>query len=275
MKKKQALDPKTRVHLANDALDKAHNLLAAGALLVVSVSGGKDSQAMVDYLVELLRWLGYDPKQRLVLVTSNLGRAEWDVTEHLQGTAQHYGGLELFEVKPVRDLITSIKRRGMWPGARTRYCTSDHKRAPIQKFIRRIAKERGASAVIHCTGERAEESHTRRTLLPMEEETALCTSTRRVVRWRPVLTTTEDTVWARIRKSGYPAHPMYAKGLRRLSCRFCVFGSKADLLVARREDPELFAEYVDMERTMGHTFRDGFSLADIDNAADDGMTGPT
>lgn len=272
---KPILTPARRTALCAQGLLAAANLLDEGALVVASVSGGKDSQAMVDYLVQLLQSKGLDPRDRLVLVNSNLGRAEWDARPHLEGMAAHYGGLTLLEVFPKRDLITSIKRRGMWPSARARYCTSDHKRAPIQKEIRRLVKERRCSIVLHCTGERAEESRTRRTFLPFEKETALCTAKRWVYRWRPVLDVEEAAVWSRIAASGYPAHPLYAKGLRRFSCRLCVFGSVHDLRIAKREDPELFAEYVGMELTMGHTFRHGFSLASIDTVVDDGMTGPT
>lgn len=248
--------------------------LQKGALLVVSTSGGKDSQAMLDYLHQLVRWLGLDPRECMHLVNADLGEAEWPVLEHLELQAKHYG-VPLTVVKPLRPLLESIQRRGKWPSQQARYCTSDHKRAPIQKFIRALAKREFAQVVIHCTGERAEESPRRRKALPLEVDEALTIKGRKVWTWRPVLGLTLPQVWARIKASGIPAHPLYDQDLTRLSCIFCVFGSKRDLLVARRLRPELFQTYVDLEASMGHTFRHGFRLADIDTAEDDGMAGPT
>lgn len=265
--------------------EQAHATLAVLNLLdgspgtlgiVLNASGGKDSQAMIDYVIELLRTRGKDAswiRQHVVIISANLGRAEWDVKDHLQQTADHYG-LDWREVFPPRDLITSIRRRGMWPSMKARYCTSDHKRGPLQKAIRALAKERGWSVVVDCTGERAEESPRRRKAAAWEREDVLCTRVRTVFRWRPVLFAAEAVVWSRIEASGLPAHPIYALGMRRLSCRICVFASLHDLRTAKRLVPELFAEYVAMEAEMGHTFRHGFRLADLDTAEDDGLMGP-
>lgn len=258
---------------ASLAVAQAVDLLRDGAGLVASVSGGKDSQAMVDYLCELLRFLGMNPAERLILVNADLGRAEWDVTEQLQGFASHYG-VQVIVVKPPRDLITSIRRRGKWPDMARRYCTSDHKRDPIQKEIRRLSRIHGWTTVVHCTGERAEESPKRARLVSWEEDRKLSIRARAVFTWRPVLTLSIGEVWKRIEASGLPAHPIYAKGMRRLSCKLCVFASLHDLRIARREDPGLFDEYVEIERTSGHSFRQHFRLADLDTAEDDGMAGP-
>lgn len=247
--------------------------LQEGALLVISTSGGKDSQAMLDYLHQLVRWLGLDPRECMHLVNADLGEAEWPVQEHLELQAKHYG-VPITVVKPLRPLLESIQRRGKWPSQQARYCTSDHKRAPIQKFIRALAKREFARVVIHCTGERAEESPRRRKALPLEVDEALTIKGRKVWTWRPVLGLTLAQVWARIKASGIPAHSLYDQGLRRLSCAFCVFGGLADLRLAKQLRPGLYQELVRLEADMGHTFRHGFRLADIDTAQDDGMEGP-
>lgn len=259
---------------AAEAQAQAVGLLEAGAALVVSVSGGKDSQAMVDFLVQLVGAMRLDLARRVVLVTADLGRMEWDVADHLAKLAEHYG-MELITVRPRRELIDSIAARGMWPSMKARYCTSDHKRDPIGKVIRALCRERGWSTVVHCTGERAEESPRRAKLGPWDQDHRLGTRTRAVFNWRPVLHLTIAQVWARIGASGLPAHPVYAEGMRRLSCAFCVFGSLGDLRIAKRLRPELFAELVALERRMGHTFRPSFALADLDRAEDDGLAGPS
>lgn len=253
-------------------------LLDAGAQLVVSVSGGKDSQAMVDFLVEMLHAHGLQPRERMVLVNADLGRVEWDVREHLEAVAAHYGGLELHVVHPNRDLLDSIVARGRWPSKPQRYCTSDHKRAPIQKWMRRTARERGWSLIVHCLGERAQESPGRRKLLEraLERDERLCLKdgSREVWTWHPVLDLTLDGVWRRIAASGLPAHPVYAEGMSRLSCCFCVFARPSDLRIARRLRPELYQLYLDAERRMGHRFTDRFALAQLAEVEDAGETGP-
>ncbi len=272
------------------ALDEVSRLLLDGAGLILSMSGGKDSQAMLDYAVELLRHLGLDPAERLVLINADLGRMEWDVTEHLEMLAAHYGVAELRRVKPNRELIDSIRRRGKWPSREARYCTSDHKRGPLEKVIRALCRERGWATAIHAMGERAQESPMRRKLAhePLHLHDGLTRTrtvrasdgppgwgpARTVWVWHPIVLLTLNEVWARIERSGLPAHPVYAAGMRRLSCKTCIFASKDDLRVARSLDPAFFAEAVALEREIGHTIRPGFSLADLDASPDDGATGP-
>jgi len=73
---------------------------------------------------------------------------------------------------------------------------------------------------------------------------------------------TED-VFAMIKADGQIRHWAYDEGMERLSCCFCVLGSTHDLKISARLNPELAAEYIALEKRMGHTFRAKQSLADI------------
>ena len=42
-------------------------------------------------------------------------------------------------------------------------------------------------------------------------------------------------------------------GMSRLSCVFCIMASRADLRTAARLQPRLYADYVALERRIGHT----------------------
>ena len=245
----------------------ANVMLSMADVVVVSMSGGKDSQVMLAEVMRRRR-----PGCRVVAVTADLGRMEWEVQEHLQMLTAHYG-VELHTVKPVRTLLASIRRRGKWPSMGQRYCTSDHKRGPIAKWIRNNT----SGLVVHCTGERREESPRRRKLAALELEAWLCAPTKgRVVwRWRPVIDWTLAEVWASIEASGLPAHWVYAEGMSRLSCVFCVFAAKSDLLTAKRLRPELYDELVILEQDMDHTFRHKFPLGSLADNPDDGRTGPS
>src|SRR5262249_28482543 len=84
--------------------------------------------------------------------------------------------------------------------------------------------------------------------------------------WLPLHAWTTRQVWDRIRASGVPHHPAYDLGLPRLSCCFCIFSPRPALLLAGRHNPELLAEYVAVEKQIGHRFRVELSLAEVQQA---------
>ena len=70
-------------------------------------------------------------------------------------------------------------------------------------------------------------------------------------------------MWARITAAGTRPHPIYAAGMPRLSCRFCVLASRSALVLAARLDPEGAGRRAAMEQRMGHAFRQGMPMRDI------------
>lgn len=62
-------------------------------------------------------------------------------------------------------------------------------------------------------------------------------------------------MWQRISQAGTRAHRAYSAGMSRLSCRFCVLASRADLVCSARLNPELAQRYAAVERRTGHRFR--------------------
>lgn len=80
--------------------------------ILVNSSAGKDSQAMLDYVVEKARAEGV--LDRVVVVHADLGRVEWEGTRELaEAQARHYG--LRFEVvqKTKGDLIEQIDQRAV------------------------------------------------------------------------------------------------------------------------------------------------------------------
>jgi 3'-phosphoadenosine 5'-phosphosulfate sulfotransferase (PAPS reductase)/FAD synthetase len=84
--------------------------------------------------------------------------------------------------------------------------------------------------------------------------------------WVPLHAWTARHVWDRIRASGVPHHPAYDLGTPRLSCCFCTFSPRPALLLAGPHNPELLAQYVEVERRIGHRFRVDLSLAEVQQA---------
>lgn len=244
--------------------------LTAYDVILVNSSGGKDSQAMLDYVW----WAAAeaDVEDRIVVVHSDLGRVEWPGTADLaEEQAEHYGARFIKVTRPQGDLLDHIEQRGMFPSSTTRYCTSDHKRGQIRKVMTALADEQRAAGVLHrrvkilnCMGFRRQESPARAKKVQLIEDGPASNATkRRVDEWLPILEWSADDVWARIHESGVRSHPAYEAGMPRLSCCFCVLASKPALVRAAQLAPELAAEYAAVEVRIGHRFTDKTSMAEI------------
>lgn len=245
--------------------------LADYDVILVNTSGGKDSTAMLDVVVEKARSEGV--LGRVHLVHADLRRMEWKgVKELVEEHASHYD-LPLDVVsRPQGDLVDHVESRGMWPSSTARYCTSDHKRGQIRKVMTRLAKEWKAEnadagrpcRILNCMGLRAQESPARAKKVDFEvDKSASTKTTRTVTNWLPIHNWTEDQVWARIDASGLRVHEAYKLGMPRLSCAFCIFAPKSALLVAAKHNLELLDKLCEIETRIGHTFRVDLSLNDV------------
>ena len=104
-------------------------MLDAGALSALSHSGGKDGHAMTILLRRVV------PPGQLV-VHAPLGRVEWPGTlAHVRAATR---GLALILARARTDLLAMVRRRGRFPTPAIRQCTSDLKRGPIERQVRRI-----------------------------------------------------------------------------------------------------------------------------------------
>ena len=134
-------------------------LIEQGALFVSNHSGGKDSQAMLIKLLEIV------PAEQLLVVHASLGPMEWEGAMELAKEQADNAGLPFIVAKANKTLLEMVERRfesrpsvPSWPSASTRQCTSDLKRGPIQREVRRYAKANGFKTIVNCLGLRAEES---------------------------------------------------------------------------------------------------------------------
>jgi 3'-phosphoadenosine 5'-phosphosulfate sulfotransferase (PAPS reductase)/FAD synthetase len=238
--------------------------------VLINSSAGKDSQAMLDYLVKVADAQGC-PRERLIVVHADLGRAEWEGTLELaREQAEHYG--LRFEVvrREKGDLLDQIEDRGMFPSSTARYCTSDQKTSQVAKLMTRLAdahrETHGKDAqvrILNCLGIRAQESPARAKKVAFHRDAPASNSRRLVDRWLAIFDWTEVEVWNVIRASGVRYHAAYDAGMPRLSCVFCVLAGPRELVLAARLNPELAATYAEVETRIGHTFQNGRSMADI------------
>ncbi|WP_256587829.1 phosphoadenosine phosphosulfate reductase family protein [Pseudomonas sp. Irchel 3E13] len=228
-------------------------LIGSGALFVANHSGGKDSQ------VQLIRLLERVPANQLVVVHASLGPMEWPGAMELARDQAAAADLPFIVAKAGKTLLEMVERRfesrpevPSWPSASTRQCTSDLKRGPIQREVRRYAKANGFKTIVNCLGLRAQESPNRakRTVF---SRMGISNSVLTWYEWLPVHDMRTTEVFEAIAAAGQQPHYAYALGNDRLSCVFCVMASKPDLRNGRAQHPELFEQYVALEQRTGYT----------------------
>ena len=232
--------------LSNEIKD----LVTRGAIFYISHSAGKDSQAMYAELVTLL------PNNQIVVVHADLGVIEWNgVIEHIVANVIH----KVNVVRAVKTFFEMVERRfekrpdvPSFPSSSARQCTSDLKRDPIHKFIRNDLKARGKFLAVNCTGIRAQESTARSKKVPFVLNKRLSIAGREVYEWMPIFNWTTDEVFARIAAANQKPFYAYSEN-KRLSCVFCIMGCKSDLNHGARQRPELFEQYVKLEKKTGYT----------------------
>lgn len=235
---------------------EVQDLIARGALFVVNHSGGKDSQAMYLFV------RAHVPADQIVLVHADLGEVEWEgAVDHIRATT---AGEPLHVCRSRRGLLQMIEERGMFPSPSQRQCTSDLKRGPIERTIRRIVEDRmaqypgvrtameaGANIVVNCMGMRAAESPGRAKLDTFKLSKRNSKAGREWYDWLPIHDLSTDEVFAAIAAAGQVPHWVYAAGMSRFSCCFCIMSNKADLTTAARLNPGLYRRYVELERSTG------------------------
>lgn len=254
--------------------------------VVVNDSGGKDSHCITRRVCTLAAEQGV--LDRVVIQYNKLGsRVTWPGTaaigQHLvdrfgdrpscedlvRSHAEYFGVRFEVTARDGLDLLDDIERRGKFPDAARRWCTSDFKRAPGQKLLTRLTRELdlpGLAKILYVFGFRAQESEGRRRKVaePLVLNTTASNKTKREVwDWYPIHDWTLEDVWDDIRESGLPYAWPYDAGMTRLSCSFCVLAGEADLLLAAYLRPDLAYAYLAVEQKIGHSFQQSRSMADI------------
>lgn len=275
--------------------EEIHMMLEAGADLIGSVSGGKDSQAQLVQISD--QGLKFD-----YLIHADLGRAEWPQSLPMCEVLSARAGAPLIVVqRPQGDLVTQIEQRMVklegtgkpfWPSASNRYCTSDQKRDQINKDFRKH------KLIISVEGIRAEESPARRRKQSLSIRTRITAKRLRkmtilqaiaarrpderlAVTWYPVFDMSEGQIYelcghtisdrnsrrllyredkVEAAFDGWGMHQAYVFGNERVSCQLCLLATKNDIQVGARHGPELLEVYQGFERVSHCTFKNNFSL---------------
>jgi 3'-phosphoadenosine 5'-phosphosulfate sulfotransferase (PAPS reductase)/FAD synthetase len=273
--------------------------LESGAPLVISVSGGKDSDAMAIALSELRtrnKWTG-----RMILIHADLGRMEWQQSKtRCEKLAERLNAEFVVVEHSKGDLLTGIDARResrpdspAFPSPASKYCTAGWKRAVISKWIRNEFVS--DQTVICAMGLRSDESTARAKRKPVTTrvDATAKTKNRLTLDWNPILRWSVDDVWeaigtnwvdvkitqnavkayakgktipevfAYIESLNFPAHPAYALGNERVSCALCMMASRNDLVNGVRYNPEIAQEISKRELEWGYTYTHNESITEI------------
>lgn len=229
------------------------------ALILLNLSGGKDSQTLAIKMVEEAK--RQKVANRLLGVHSDT-QAEWKATGSVVRNLCQCLDLPLEIVTPTVSIPDYVERRQRFPSMKCRFCTSQ-KTGAIDKLVRRLFPFKNESTILSVTGERREESHRRAKLLEYEPHN-LTAGNRQVFHYRPLLDWREGKIWDTIKDSGIAPHPAYTEfGNKRLSCALCVFACDKDLRNGAKDRPDLAERYLRVERESGFLFREKRSLQDI------------
>ena len=223
------------------------DLIARGALFVLNDSAGKDSQA------QKIKVMSMVPRRQILIVHAVLPEVEWDGTiEHIEANSD---GIPIVYAHARKTLFEMVEHRGMFPSPANRQCTSDLKRGPIEREIRRYLKAHPefGGLVVNCMGMRAEESAGRAKLNSFKFNKANSKAGREWYDWLPIHDWSAEDVFACIAAAEQKPHWAYAAGMTRLSCCFCIMSSQADLMTAAKLNPDLYRRYVETERRLGFT----------------------
>ncbi|WP_251066149.1 phosphoadenosine phosphosulfate reductase family protein [Streptomyces sp. ISL-36] len=273
----RATGGKRRPAVAASVLDELAampmEMIRAADALVIQSSAGKDSLVMLHRLATWAAQAGC--KDKVVVVHCDLGdTSEWPgVRELAQRQAERYG-LRFVAVDSGGGLLGLVEKRGMFPDAARRLCTSSLKRDKANVLLTEIVATLGLdrqALIINCLGIRAAESTARSKKLPLSIDTRTSNGKRLVLTWHPIFTLSNSEVWEEIASEGLEYHPIYDTLLPRLSCVYCVLAGPDALVLATRAcfalGLSLPTTYVALEQRIGHTFKQDLRLSAVVAAA--------
>lgn len=137
----------------------------------------------------------------------------------------------------------------------TRWCSSAAKIDVGASYLRNDPKFRNQRTLV-VTGERAEESSARARYATFERhrtDSRHGKTARHIDHWRAVHGWSEAQVWAVIERHRFQVHPAYEIGYGRVSCQFCIFGSKDQWATNRAIAPRAFHRIAAYEQDFGVT----------------------
>lgn len=189
----------------------------AGLTLIASVSGGKDSTALMLALREAEL-----PHLRVFADTG------WEAPEtyrYLDLLRERLGPIDVVGVEG--GMRARAMYRASFPGRMQRWCTQELKIDPLRAYHDDVIARTGVETA-SCLGIRAAESESRSRMAEVEDEPTGPRLWGGWI-WRPLLRWTIDDVIEIHKRHGVPMNPLYHQGFDRVGCFPCIFARKEEI----------------------------------------------
>lgn len=251
---------------------------------IVSVSGGKDSTALLLLAIER-------DTPNLQAVFADTGHEHQQTYEYVQ-----YLNDKVFPIRTVKaDFTEQIARKrlyvenkwpekgvppetvqralqtlhptgnpfldlciwkGRFPSTKARFCSEELKRNPIIEQVQMPLLDAGHE-IYSWQGVRADESTARRNLPELEDVGG------GLWNYRPILQWTAEQCFEMHKKHGIKHNPLYEQGMGRVGCMPCIHARKDELLEISKRFPEEINRVAEWERIVSAASKRGSSTFGI------------
>jgi 3'-phosphoadenosine 5'-phosphosulfate sulfotransferase (PAPS reductase)/FAD synthetase len=208
--------------------------------IIVPVSGGKDSQLCLAIALEQY------PKDQIIAVHQSTGYDHPLTYKHLDWMEEFYGvKIEYTQSEKYKDVFDLIEKQQYFPNNVGRSCTGELKQVPFGKWLA-ANNFLSENACLIWMGMRANESSARKSKygdLNNEDVFSLSDLSgkygkkfKNVQVSLPIVSFTEEQVFAELAKRGHKVNELYAKGAARVGCFPCLLAKKADWEMAANDE---------------------------------------
>ena len=229
--------------------------------IVVSFSGGKDSQAC---LIKAAKDYGIE---NIEAVFCDTGWEHPDTYEHIKYVVDKMN-IKLTVLKSEYDFISLAKKNNRFPSSKARFCTVDLKVKPMIDWI--LSQN---DSLIIIQGIRSGESSARAAMddecmyfksyfQPLENGKKYTYRKKEVIEWckkydasvlRPIKSWSAQDVIDCILNAGQKANPLYYKGFSRVGCFPCIMCRKKEVQLLM-DDEYATNRLIDSEKEVGRSF---------------------